>query len=640
MPRVAAAVTCHQDHHSKGTVVAAPKRRKSVAELEKQREIMEVAPVRRRMLQIIKSPHYELALGVVVSFNILLLKEDTDSAVACPPGEAQCTPQWVVVSDHVLLAIYTLDVCCSIFAQRRDFFTLPMNYLDLGIVIMGYIELCIEAIFAGSLDSELSIVRMLRICRMVRVAKLFKPFPELYKLVNGFVMTFRALFWGFVMLMLLLTVWAIVILQIFTALDTEGIFQKPPFNGYWCDDAHESTLKLGLLLWQSLITGDSWGACTLPVVLKHPGMYWVYAGAFVCINIGFTNLILAVIVENASAQHDAEVLHQESLRKEEHERDIEGFNETFKELDVDNSGTVALDEMVSGYQEIPEFQRGLLKFGIYESDMRQVFDCIDLDGSGDITYTEFVDAMLRSQRQNMSTQLAMLQMAVKKLLVGMNTLLKNNAEPNTSPKQPKADAWPSTPSPTLRPVEPMHGKVSEKMDANAWQETKAFSQAPATEQSLECLRQLQMKSLELQLQSTAETVQQHSLVLAQGAQELRDTLAKMQESSHPPGQDEMHRNSVTAPGLELSEARGGNGESNACPLVPETQAVIPAKSSGSSNCHDCPLVPEAQEDSWAVGEEHGTVRTETFEIVALCSVIPCWLDQPAYSPAEGAACQT
>lgn len=621
LPELDADTSRHANEQDGATGDGEPRRRRnSVVQRERMQQKLAGSPIRRLLLRIISSPRYELFLGLIVSYNIFLLKEDTDSAAACPTKLSSCTPQWVVVSDLFLLAIYTIDLACSIFALRWTYFTSAMNWLDLGIVFMGYVEVLIDALVSGA-GGEMSILRMLRICRMVRVAKLFKPFPQLYKLVTGFVYTIRALFWGFVMLILLLAVWSIVILQIFTALDTKDVFQDPRFGGSWCDDAHESVAKLGLLLWQSLIAGDSWGACTIPVVLKHPAMYWIYAGAFVCINIGFTNLILAVIVENASEQHDAELLRREEEITHEHEQYIEGFSETFKELDTNNAGTVDYDELVSGYHEIPEFHEGLLKFGICEGDLLQMFHCIDLDGNGEITYMEFVDAMLRSQRQNMSTQLVMLQMAVKKLLVGMNTLLTNNTEP-ASPKEDRR--WPSNTSPTLRPAYTPREKTNfQKMEAEA----PGTSQSTATEQSLECIRHMQMKSLELQLQSAAETVHQHSLMLARGTQELRATLASVQESDSPPSKE----SSSEARDFYLVKlSSNGSSGCNDCPsVVPETQdrphtketAIVP-----KSLANDCDVLPEVQEDSWAVGEEHRSNRTNQFGKVAFGPVVCCWPD--------------
>eukprot|EP00930_Biecheleria_cincta_P045549 TRINITY_DN31392_c0_g1_i1.p1 TRINITY_DN31392_c0_g1~~TRINITY_DN31392_c0_g1_i1.p1 ORF type:complete len:617 (-),score=110.31 TRINITY_DN31392_c0_g1_i1:102-1916(-) len=391
-------------------------------------EVLYSSKVRERLNALMRNEYYELAIGIVVLGNVFLMVIDLDASLAC--GKApSCKIAWVEIADYVLLAIYTCDLACALFAQRSGFWRLRMNYLDLLIVLVGYIEIFMTLVLQGG--AGLSMIRMLRICRVLRIVKLLRPFAELYKLVMGFLSTLRAIFWGFVMIMLLLLLWSIILLQVSSSLDLSTVFADERFKGYWCEEALRSTDKMVLLLWQTMITGDSWGACTLPIILKNPGMVWLFAVAFVTISIGFTNLILAVIVDNANAQQEADNARRNAEHKNRLAMQIEQFKVTFEELDEDNSHALSMQEIMTGFDDLTEFSKGLEHFGIDKGDLADIFDMIDADDSGDISYDEFISAMFRSQRQDSATQLLLISTAMRKL-VSMLRRLESKVDQGSS----------------------------------------------------------------------------------------------------------------------------------------------------------------------------------------------------------------
>lgn len=413
---MAAAAVAMQRQADQGGPLDSPRRRSISGDLQ---QMQFSSKTQETIDTLMRNEYYELGIGLIVLFNVFLMVLDVDAALACEEGRP-CKIQWVEVVDYILLAIYSADLSCALFAQRWFFFKKGMNYLDATIVIMGYVEVVMTLAFQGG--SGLSLIRMLRIARTLRIIKLLKPFPELHKLVMGFMSTLRAIFWGFVMLLLLILLWSIIILQVFSSLDRTNIFQDERFAGYWCEEAMGSTEKTMLLLWQTMITGDSWGACTLPIILRFRGMFWVFAVAFVTISIGFTNLILAVIVDNANSQHEEERMKKQEDHKKKLEKRIEQFKLIFEEMDEDKSQSVSMDELMSGFDDIVELRDGLSNFGIDREDLVDIFQMIDTDDSGDVTYEEFVRAMFKTQRQDTTTQLLMILATVRKLMCMMQRI--------------------------------------------------------------------------------------------------------------------------------------------------------------------------------------------------------------------------
>eukprot|EP00972_Heterocapsa_arctica_P074283 10964219-Heterocapsa_arctica.AAC.1 len=54
-----------------------------------------------------------------------------------------------------------------------------------------------------------------------------------------------------------------------------------------------------LTLFQQIVTGDSWGQVSIPVIEARPFFAIIIVGIVVTVSLGLMNLVLAVIVERA-----------------------------------------------------------------------------------------------------------------------------------------------------------------------------------------------------------------------------------------------------------------------------------------------------------------------------------------------------
>eukprot|EP00928_Gymnodinium_smaydae_P012938 TRINITY_DN14722_c0_g3_i1.p1 TRINITY_DN14722_c0_g3~~TRINITY_DN14722_c0_g3_i1.p1 ORF type:complete len:562 (+),score=135.29 TRINITY_DN14722_c0_g3_i1:44-1729(+) len=70
-----------------------------------------------------------------------------------------------------------------------------------------------------------------------------------------------------------------------------------------------------------------------------------------------------------------------------HCHEVEDLREAFSELDINNTGSLTLDEI----------RAGLVKSGklVKEDDLTQLFESLDLDGTGKISYTEWLAATMK-----------------------------------------------------------------------------------------------------------------------------------------------------------------------------------------------------------------------------------------------------
>jgi len=459
----------------------------------------------RKVHWFMRQTYYEMGLGAVVLFNIVLMVFDVDNSRSCASGDT-CKLVWIEAVDYCLLGVYTLDVCLSLFAQRRCFFVLILNWIDLVIVILGYIEIVAAAFMSGS-SSGLGLIRMCRIVRLIRIEKLLRPIPTLHRLIVGFIFTMKAIVYGFLMILLLCLVWSIIILQTFDMLEADNLFANDSrFGAYWCEDAMHSTVNTMFLLWQTMITGDSWGACTLPVILHSPSMYWVYAAAFMCVSVGFQNLILAVIVEQAGNKSEEDAITTKLAEKAEREAEIQDICRTFEGLDGDASGALSLTELLAGFDDLPDLQNKLLmKFGIDRADLAQIVKCFDRDDSGEVLYEEVAEAMLRSQRQEDTTQLMMIQSELTKLMVQVARIENKLDDAKTQ--------------------QPLQGASNVMERAPISLTVPGMEVAKKTSASLK--QELEVDSVELRLQHISGMLQQQSLTLAEETQKLTASLSQL-----------------------------------------------------------------------------------------------------------------
>eukprot|EP00930_Biecheleria_cincta_P072401 TRINITY_DN59806_c0_g1_i1.p1 TRINITY_DN59806_c0_g1~~TRINITY_DN59806_c0_g1_i1.p1 ORF type:complete len:624 (+),score=93.15 TRINITY_DN59806_c0_g1_i1:73-1872(+) len=495
---------------------------------QSQDQVNYASNVQRFVHQLIQKPCYELGLVTLVLFNVILMVIDLDNNLSCSTAK-NCTPQWPEVVDSILLGIYTLDFVLGLFAERWMFFKDNMHWLDMGIVLLGYVELLVALVLQGE-AAMLNLIRIFRLCRLLRLAKLLRPIPELYNLLVGFVFTVRAIFWGFVMILLLCLFWAIVILQSISLMETDTLFDDDRFGAYWCKDATGSTWAMMLLLWQTMITGDSWGACTLPVILREPSMYFVFAAAFVCVNIGFTNLILAVIVEHANEKSEEDRLIAKLEEQTALAAEIAKYQEVFCSIDADASGALSVDELLAGYDCNEDLQNSLLmKFGIDRSDLSELLSGFDQNRVGEVPYDELIRVMFRSQRQEAGSQLMMIHSAVSKLMAmvqGVETMQKEL-------KQSISRVSEELEFMAHHKVTSLHASNRDREESGCVLNSKTDIVRDTCEANV---RQLEIESFESQLQIISRALQHHSLALVEETRALTATLTQLtdqQQSCRP-----------------------------------------------------------------------------------------------------------
>eukprot|EP00930_Biecheleria_cincta_P073564 TRINITY_DN60844_c0_g1_i1.p1 TRINITY_DN60844_c0_g1~~TRINITY_DN60844_c0_g1_i1.p1 ORF type:complete len:594 (+),score=93.46 TRINITY_DN60844_c0_g1_i1:63-1844(+) len=364
--------------------------------------MQEWSPIRRALGTMVQSIASEALMTFLVLYNLLIMILETDATAVCPEQDGTCIPEICVISNPVLLGIYTVDLLLRAFVERRLFVFSGFNWLDIIIVVLAYVEIIVAAVSGEDSASWLAYLRMLKLARILRVVRLFRVFPQLYSLVAGFISTALAIFWGGVMIFFLLTMWSLITVEIVAPLRSNIPF--PPENRDWCEAAFSSVINGILFYFQTLIAGDSWGACSIPISRAHPPLVLVFTGALLMIQLGFTNLILAVIVDNSAASREED--QRKLLKMERTKEDAEMMNmyKVLHEFDADASNTISFDELNTAFSSDLGMKKKLVSLGITSVELEELFTLMDPERRGECSYFDIMDTIRKIEKQDPRSQ--------------------------------------------------------------------------------------------------------------------------------------------------------------------------------------------------------------------------------------------
>merc|ERR1712176_257973 len=108
------------------------------------------------------------------------------------------------------------------------------------------------------------------------------------------------MFWGGAIITFLIIIFALLTVQIINPISMNIPDLDPS-----CKAAYESVWFSSIVLFQTLIAGDSWGRCSLPIIFAYPATGILFAAITIVTQCGVMNLILSAVVAAATdAQHE------------------------------------------------------------------------------------------------------------------------------------------------------------------------------------------------------------------------------------------------------------------------------------------------------------------------------------------------
>merc|ERR1712151_1034653 len=86
-----------------------------------------------------------------------------------------------------------------------------------------------------------------------------------------------------------------------------------------------------------------------------------------------------------------------------------------RQIDENENGSLTFQELLTGYDENKDFQDALRTMDISRDEIQIVCNILDADGSGDVSYQEFVDQLHQMRKQDSHTLLVFVRHHIREL---------------------------------------------------------------------------------------------------------------------------------------------------------------------------------------------------------------------------------
>eukprot|EP00435_Cladocopium_sp_Y103_P037853 s1083_g10.t1 len=274
----------------------------------------------------------------------------------------------LVISD-VCLVLYTLELTLIFYVfDKWSVVKDWMMILDVIIVGCGWLEIVMNAAnvtefgFRGSIKVT-RVLRLVRIFRLIRLLRRVRTLKELHKLATMMATCMRTLLWCFLLCFVVMTGWAMLLVEVVYPIMQEMIARDSTVfsSCEFCSGATSSVMSANLLLFKTVIAGDSWGELAVPIITEHPATAIIFVGSQLTIVFGVVNLIVAVVARENDVQNLAEEMEAEI------QQDSKTLAKVFERIDKDGSGKLTLEDLIEGARTDTAFQSRLRVMDIDET---------------------------------------------------------------------------------------------------------------------------------------------------------------------------------------------------------------------------------------------------------------------------------
>lgn len=356
---------------------------------------------RRWAKRLTTNPFVQQCMAMVVLFDAYCNCSDIDAR-----AQGNQVNPTLHMAAGLCLVLYSIELGLILSWQGSVALMDWIFLLDVGVIVCGFTEIVMDFFIPeGELAARIGILRLLRLARVIRLLQLLRKtraLRELQKLVTMMSTCLKALAWSFIFCFVVMTIWAMLMVEIIFPLIKEmhrrdpEVFQECP----QCLRATSSVMDANLLLFKTVIAGDSWGTIAVPVIEAYPATAIIFVGSLLTLVFGVLNLIVAVVVDTFADARDRDILNLADEMEQDMEADKRFLEGVFNRIDVDKTGQLTLDQLVEGARTDAEFQSRLKVMDIDEMDLVQLFEMIDTDTSGAIEQNEFIRPLSRWVRDS------------------------------------------------------------------------------------------------------------------------------------------------------------------------------------------------------------------------------------------------
>ncbi|CAE7342568.1 CCR3 [Symbiodinium natans] len=393
-----------------------------------------------RCQRFIVSPGFDQLSGFIILLHCFSVGMEADQRARDPVNA--CGGWWVTMQ-FVCNVLFVLELLVRLQAFGvKTFFCghdRYWNWFDLLVILSGIGEEILSGVIlfnscerppeTGDLMTAftiLRIMRLLRITRLIRAVRFMPIFRELRVMVRSILNCLMPLTWCLVLLGFFQWCFAVYFITV-TSDHVQAMHMAP--ERYSHIDAHRlqelqdqikamfgSLWRTNYVLFMSVSGGLDWGyASDVFITLES---YYAAAGYLffiALVALAVLNVVTAVFVEYAMkmAADDRDLVIQDTLaRRNKYMKDA---MLVFKEADADGSGSITFKEFLDHVEDerVQAFLNSMELDGI---EAIRLFKLLDLDGSGSVEPDEFVHGCMCLKGMAKTIDLAILLREQKKAM--------------------------------------------------------------------------------------------------------------------------------------------------------------------------------------------------------------------------------
>lgn len=350
----------------------------------------------------IKTAQADIIVGAMIAIYAILLGIDVEVTVR-PIEVAEVFKSTLWTCQAVFMVLFVGELVLRVKADGWRYCapSNPVGFFDSIVIVLGMVDIVVSMI--GSTGTIAGVMRLLRLFRLVRLARVLLIKKELRNLLIGLSASCSAVFWAFLLLLIMMYVGALFCMTVLG--DRE--------------DLSELFGSIGLSLWTHFMvtTQEAWPDVS-DAVMAAAGEHWaLYFICFICVtSLAVMNLVTGVVceklIENPHSQAEAqeEQLIAVAASSKQGERFSWKFRTKLKKICAAyTNDPVDLEQ----FREIMKssVMRELLADSEIAADLSvyDLFDVLDEHGAGSLNSNDLANALLRLRGSSSRVHSVLLQ---------------------------------------------------------------------------------------------------------------------------------------------------------------------------------------------------------------------------------------
>ncbi|CAE7259091.1 scn4aa [Symbiodinium natans] len=349
--------------------------------------------LRQKTRDIVTSQWFETMAGFIILINLITIGAEAQLSLDAEANAEHL--HFLGILEHIFLVIYSVEVLLRVMAGGWSVFCDLWFLMDLFLVSIGILALVVfPGIFTIGLISPIQgfetflVVRGLRLLRLVRALRTFRYFKIMWRLVYALLSCGSTILSTTLLIVIFLFICACVAIEVIAK---DQYLLANEVSAKIIDDHFLGLFKAALTFLQ-FVTMDSIASVYFPLLMLKPQLFAFFAPILMFISIGLMNLVTAALVENAMEQTAVQAEEDKKELQQQLKRAIPALIDVFRDLDTDKNGMLTYEELEGVPME--DFVPGRLLESIHVETMADFFHYLDVDGSGNVSQTEFVEGLL------------------------------------------------------------------------------------------------------------------------------------------------------------------------------------------------------------------------------------------------------